>query len=359
MLFESREILTQAGQPYTVFTPYARNWRARLLTTPPSPTEDVLPHGSLAPIPEGMRKPVPTLEDIGFAPSNLARLALPTGMSGGAKLLADFLERIDRYDETRNFPSIKGPSYLSAHLRFGTVSVRHLAALALQRSVAGSSGATTWLNELAWRDFYFQILSNFPHVATGAFRQEYGRITWEDGAKAEMLFEAWCAGRTGYPLVDAAMLQLNETGYMHNRLRMVAGSFLVKSLGIHWQRGEAYFAQHLNDFDLSANNGGWQWVASSGCDAQPYFRIFSPVRQSETFDAEGNFIVKYLPQLAGLASKYRHAPWLAPEAVLSTAGVRLGDNYPHPVVDHATARARTLARYAVVKSNQEISAAVQ
>lgn len=359
VLFESREIVTQAGQPYTVFTPYARNWRARLLATPPTPAAALQPTRVLAPIPDGTCKAVPTLEDIGFVSSNLARLALPTGMSGGARLLADFLERIDRYDATRNYPAIKGPSYLSPHLRFGTVSVRHLAALAFERSVAGSSGATTWLNELGWRDFYFQILSNFPHVATGAFREEYDRIVWESGAQAELLFEAWCAGRTGYPLVDAAMLQLNETGYMHNRLRMVAGSFLVKSLGIHWQRGEAYFAQHLNDFDFSANNGGWQWVASSGCDAQPYFRIFNPVRQSETFDAEGKFIVKYLPQLAGLAYKYRHAPWLAPEAVLSAAGVRLGDNYPRPVVDHAMARARTLARYAVVKSNQETSGAVQ
>jgi deoxyribodipyrimidine photo-lyase len=256
------------------------------------------------------------------------------------------------YEETRNFPAVKGPSYLSVHLRFGTVSIRQLVNLALGPQLDGDPGARVWLAELVWRDFYFQVLSNFPHVAGNSFKPDYDAIAWEQGALAQERFAAWCEARTGYPRVDAAMAQLNQSGYMHNRLRMVAGSFLVKHLGIDWRWGERYFAEQLNDFDLSANNGGWQWVSSSGCDAQPYFRIFNPISQSEKFDAAGKFIRRYLPALAGLDAKHIHAPWLAPALVLQAAGVQLGTNYPHPVVDHAAARAATLARYAVVISRE-------
>jgi deoxyribodipyrimidine photo-lyase len=216
--------------------------------------------------------------------------------------------------------------------------------------LSGDLGASTWLGELIWRDFYAQILANFPHAAAGNFKPAYNRIAWREGQDADADFAAWCEGRTGYPIVDAAMAQINQTGYMHNRLRMIVASFLTKDLGLDWRRGEAYFALHLNDFDLSANNGGWQWAASSGCDAQPYFRIFNPVSQSEKFDAEGKFIRRYLPQLAGLPNKAIHAPWEAAPLELQAAGVRLGDNYPLPMVSHSVARAETLARYAVVKT---------
>ena len=235
------------------------------------------------------------------------------------------------------------------HLRFGTVSIRQLASLAFQRQATGSQGAAVWLSELIWRDFYAAILANFPHVAERAFKPEYDAIQWEQGPGAEALFKAWCEAKTGYPLVDAAMMQLNQTGYMHNRLRMVAGSFLVKDLGLDWRWGERYFAEKLNDFDLSANNGGWQWVASSGCDAQPYFRIFNPISQSEKFDPQGKFIRRYLPQLGRLTDKAIHAPWLAKPIELQAAGITLGTDYPHPVVQHDQARAKTLARYAAVK----------
>jgi deoxyribodipyrimidine photo-lyase len=177
----------------------------------------------------------------------------------------------------------------------------------------------------------------------------YDAIEWESGPEAEHAFQAWCDGRTGYPLVDAAMAQLNQTGHMHNRLRMVTACFLVKDLGIDWRWGERYFARRLNDFDLSANNGGWQWAASSGCDAQPYFRIFNPVTQSEKFDPEGNFIRRYLPQLKKLGNRDIHAPWLLPQDQLRTAGIEPGVDYPYPIVQHDEARQRTLARYAVVK----------
>jgi deoxyribodipyrimidine photo-lyase len=349
VIFERREVMTQSGGPYSVFTPYKNAWLARLepffLSSYP-----VARHGSaLAPVPPGSGA-VPTLADIGFETTNLHSLKLPSGPAGGQELLDDFLQRIDRYHETRDFPAVKGPSYLSTHLRFGTLSIRRLAREARQRMLAGSRGAEVWLSELIWRDFYHQILHHHPRVVGHAFKPEYDAIRWEHGKHAEQLFSAWCEGRTGYPLVDAAMHQINQTGYMHNRLRMVVASFLVKDLGLDWRWGERYFAEKLNDFDLAANNGGWQWAASTGCDAQPYFRIFNPVSQSQKFDPQGRFIRRYLPQLAKLPDKLIHAPWLMRQVDLQACGVSLGVEYPQPVVAHDEARARTLERYAVVKS---------
>jgi deoxyribodipyrimidine photo-lyase len=348
VVFERAEVLTQGGGPFSVFTPYKNAWLRKcdsfFLGSYP-----IGKHAAaLAPRPAG-EAGVPALEAIGFARTNLHQLRLPSGPAGAQELLADFLLRIDRYDETRDFPAVKGPSYLSTHLRFGTVSIRQLAREAMSRRNGGSRGAEVWLSELVWRDFYHQVLHHHPRVVGHAFKPEYDRIKWEHGKHADELFAAWCEGRTGYPLVDAAMHQINQTGYMHNRLRMVVASFLTKDLGLDWRRGEAYFALHLNDFDLAANNGGWQWAASSGCDAQPYFRIFNPVTQSEKFDPEGRFIQRYLPQLAGLPGKLVHAPWTARPVDLAAAGLTLGKDYPLPVVDHAAAREKTLARYAVVK----------
>ena len=237
------------------------------------------------------------------------------------------------------------------------MSIRELARLAHEAahnedwSAAAREGAATWLSELIWRDFYFQILAHQPYVVERSFKPAYDAIEWETGAEADALFAAWCEGRTGYPLVDAAMRQLNTSGYMHNRLRMVTASFLVKDLGLDWRRGEAYFAEKLNDFDLAANNGGWQWAASTGCDAQPWFRIFNPVTQSEKFDPDGKFIARYVPELAALPSRLRHAPWLAKPLELAEAGITLGSSYPYPVVDHAAAREKTLARYGILKNN--------
>lgn len=350
VIFEGREILSGGGTPYTVFTPYKRAWLARLHAAGALPVHQTAPWAcALAPRPVALRAPVPTLAALGFQATNLAQLKIPTGSSGARQLFEDFFERMDQYHETRDFPALKGPSYLGVHLRFGTISLRRLVALAQQRSLHGDPGAATWLSELVWREFYFQVLANFPHVVSHAFKPAYDAIGWEEGAQADRLFQAWCEGRTGYPIVDAAMAQLNQSGYMHNRLRMVAASFLVKDLGLDWRRGERYFAERLNDFDLAANNGGWQWVASSGCDAQPWFRIFNPVRQSRQFDPQGRFIRRYLPQLAALPDAALHAPWLARPAELAAAGVTPGRSYPLPLVDHDAARARTLARYAVVR----------
>ena len=353
VVFERSELLTGAGKPYSVFTPYKNAWLKKvepyfLKAYPIEPHAD-----GLAAPPESMPPAVPSLGELGFENSNLRALKITTGSSGAQALFADFRQRIGLYEETRNFPAVKGPSYLSVHLRFGTVSIRQLARAACELIQAGASrGAEVWLSELIWRDFYHQILHHHPQVVGASFKPDYDRIVWEQGTPAEALFAAWCEGRTGYPLVDAAMAQINQTGYMHNRLRMLVASFLVKDLGVDWRRGERFFAEHLNDFDLAANNGGWQWAASTGCDAQPYFRIFNPVSQSEKFDASGKFIRRYLPQLAGLPDKLIHAPWEARPLELQGAGVELGSNYPLPIIRHDEARARTLERFSVVKAGK-------
>ena len=350
VVFERSEVLTQSGTPYGVFTPYKRAWLKKVQDDPfylrPYP---VSRHArALAPRPAPYHRPMPSLLELGFEATNLSNLHLGVGSPGGRALIEDFAARMQHYGQRRDFPSVRGPSYLSVHLRFGTVSIRELARLAFERAQKGDEGAEVWLSELIWRDFYHQIMHHHPHVATRSFKPEYDAIQWARGKTADAHFAAWCEGRTGYPLVDAAMAQINQTGYMHNRLRMVVASFLTKDLGLDWRRGEAYFARQLIDFDLAANNGGWQWASSSGCDAQPYFRIFNPISQSQKFDPEGKFIKRYLPQLTGLSAKAIHAPWEHPME-LASCGLTLGRDYPAPIVDHAQARALTLARYSVVK----------
>ncbi|HRP98793.1 MAG TPA: deoxyribodipyrimidine photo-lyase [Rhodocyclaceae bacterium] len=341
VVFDTDELLTQAGRPFSVFTPYRNAWLRRLDSSCLAARPTAPAAGRLAPKPAG--ETVPALAELGFESIDLDALALPVAMSGGQGLFEQFRARIDRYHEWRDFPAVRGVSYLSAHLRFGTVSVRELAAHAWTR---GGAGALAWLNELAWRDFYQMILWHHPRVEHESFRPEFDRVAWDD---APELFAAWCEGRTGYPIVDAAMRQLNRSGYMHNRLRMIVASFLTKDLGIDWRRGERYFAARLNDYDLAANNGGWQWAASSGCDAQPWFRIFNPVTQSQRFDAQGAFIRRYVPELARVPDRLIHAPWQMSAAAQRAATVRIGCDYPAPVVDHAAARARTLARFAVTR----------
>lgn len=349
VVFEADELLTGAGLPYSVFTPYRNAWLRRVddFYLGAYPVEH---HAAgLAPLPEGWSGGVPTLAGIGFESTNLHTLRLLPGEAGAQAMFEDFLHRIDHYHETRDFPAVKGPSYLSAHLRFGTISIRQLAREAHRRMQLGSRGAEAWLDELIWRDFFQQVLHHHPQVVTHCFKPEYDALHWEHGKHAEVRFAAWCAGRTGYPLVDAAMHQLNQTGYMHNRLRMVTASFLCKHLGIDWRRGERYFAEKLNDYDLAANNGGWQWAASTGCDAQPYFRIFNPVSQSEKFDPQGKFIRRYLPQLAGLPDAFIHAPWKARPVDLAGSGFTPGQDYPPPIVDLADARLKAMLRYEAVK----------
>ena len=367
VIFEKNEILSGSGHPFSVFTAYKNAWMKKITGAGGDffyrayPVEHYATH--LCAVPNAT---LPALSTLGFEEEHSVALKLAGGMAAGQALLTDFLDRMANYDSSRDFPAVKGPSYLSVHLRFGTVSIRHLVQLAMHALNAHhpgqqtTQGAQTWLSELIWRDFYFMILHHHPRIAlsaedgkTASFKPAYDAIVWESGANADAHFAAWCEGLTGYPFVDAAMRQLNQTGYMHNRLRMVVASFLIKDLGIDWRRGEAYFAAKLNDFDLAANNGGWQWAASSGCDAQPYFRIFNPITQSEKFDPEGRFIKRYLPQLSRLDAKQIHAPWRCTTAALHQAGITLGDQYPYPIIDHQTARERTLQRYAVAHGKRD------
>jgi deoxyribodipyrimidine photo-lyase len=296
VIFEKDEVVKDDGKPYTIFTPYSRKWKAKLNTFFLSryPGEKYTSHFlKTKPL------PFPTLEDLGFKSSGI-----------------DFPERvvkasiIDKYDTLRNFPAIRGTTQLSIHLRFGTISIRKLTQVALKKNDA-------WLNELIWRDFYQMILWHFPNVETKAFKPAYDKIIWRNN---ETEFQLWCDGKTGYAIVDAGMRELNTTGFMHNRVRMIAASFLTKHLLIDWRWGEAYFARKLLDFDLAANNGGWQWAASSGCDAAPYFRVFNPALQTEKFDPKLEYIRKWIPEFGT-------------------------ENYPKPIVDHKLARERVLNIY--------------
>ncbi|HET7096231.1 MAG TPA: deoxyribodipyrimidine photo-lyase [Casimicrobiaceae bacterium] len=360
VIFERDEVLTRAGKPFSVFTPYKRAWLAALTpyamkSYPVDRYADALAAadaGEFVNIVDklpGVRfaRGVPTLAEIGFRGADLAALGVQAGMSGAAARIRDFRKRIDRYCDARDFPAAKGPSYLSVHLRFGTASIREVAAWAHRRSLEpGGEGAATWLSELIWRDFFAQLLWHRPDIVDHAFKPEYDDLRFEnDRAK----FAAWREGRTGYPIVDAAMRQIDATGYMHNRLRMIAASFLVKDLLVDWRRGERYFADTLLDYELASNNGGWQWAASTGCDAQPYFRIFNPVTQSERFDPAGKFIRRYVPELAAVPDGQIHAPWRMSIADQRELGVVIGRDYPAPIVDHAKAREDALALFGAAR----------
>jgi len=312
VIFEKNEVVKDDGLPYTVFTPYSKKWRKKMVSRMSTftnekrneeaisyylksyPTEKYFSNFQPSP-------PLPFIElkDMNFAPSDID---FPS---------SDITQGlIKKYDQTRNFPAINGTSRLGIHFRFGTISIREKARKALNLN-------DTFVNELIWRDFYAQILSHFPHVVMQPFRAKYNAITWRND---ETEFEKWCAGKTGYPIVDAGMRELNSTGYMHNRVRMVTASFLTKHLLIDWRWGEAYFAKKLLDFDLASNNGGWQWAAGCGTDAAPYFRIFNPTSQQQKFDKEFIYIKKWVAEFGT-------------------------SDYPAPMVDHKFARERCLATY--------------
>ncbi|HVX50427.1 MAG TPA: deoxyribodipyrimidine photo-lyase [Chitinophagaceae bacterium] len=297
VIFDGREVLKDDNTPYTIFTPYSKKWKATLAPffLKPYPTTQYF-HNFF----KQQAQSLPSLEQMGFK---------ATGDAFPSSVVPEQL--IKHYAQTRDYPAIKGTSRLSVHLRFGTVSIRQWAAKAKELN-------DTFLNELIWRDFYHSILWHFPHVRRGeAFKKEYDAIRWRNN---EEEFKNWCKGQTGYPIVDAGMRELNATGYMHNRVRMITASFLTKHLLVDWRWGEAYFAQKLLDYDFAANNGGWQWSAGCGCDAAPYFRIFSPAAQTKKFDPELKYIRKWVPEL-------------------DTPG------YSQPVVNHEVARQRVLQVY--------------
>ncbi len=332
-IFGPEEIRTRTGGFYSIYTPYRNAWWDAWHRAPRLPARRIrLPEN---PIPGfGRRRSAPLP---GVAPSEEAS-ALPRGGEAVARRrLGRFLaDSVARYPEDRDRPDRDGTSRLSPYLRFGAISVRRCVSEALQLArdePAARAGVKKWADELVWREFYHAVLANSPRVLTQSFRPEYDALEWADDDEG---FEAWTAGRTGYPFVDAGMRQLRATGWMHNRLRMVVASFLTKDLLIDWRRGARYFYEALVDGDPASNNGGWQWAASTGTDAQPYFRIFNPVAQGERFDPEGRYVKRWIPELRGLPADRIHAPW------------QKGDppsGYPRPIVDHGEARLRALAAY--------------
>jgi len=342
-LSHPESILKSNGTPYTVFTPYMRVWKN---TYHPGPAS-LIPALAAIRMPENITSaPIPAVA----APSGSLNPFLP-GETAAQRLLNQFVSGekapIFQYADTRNRLDQEGTSQLSPYLRFGMLSARE-AIVAAYEGIArapdahSSKGAETWLNELIWREFYAAILYHFPNVLKASFRADYRGIRWRNDPGE---FDAWCQGQTGYPVVDAAMRQLLETGWMHNRARMITASFLVKDLLIDWRRGEHWFMQHLVDGDPAANNGGWQWTAGTGTDAAPYFRIFNPVLQGGKFDPEGTFVRKWLPELSQVPKKFIHAPWEMSDDLQRKAGCVIGKNYPPPIVDHAYARQRTLAAF--------------
>ncbi len=336
-VFHPDEIKKGDGGSYTVFTPFSRAWRAR-----PLPSSQAL-HGSPAKL-----GPVPPL-----GTCTLPDLPVPAGFPPGEeeaqRRLGAFLKGpVFEYRRRRDLPAEDGTSILSPYLRFGMISPRLAAvtAASIRENAApddaARDGVDCWINELIWREFYLSVLYHFPSVLKHSFNQAFRSVPWR---KDKAQLSAWQQGRTGYPIVDAGMRQLQETGWMHNRLRMIAASFLVKDLLIDWREGERWFMRRLIDGDPASNNGGWQWTAGVGTDAAPYFRIFNPILQSRKFDPQGIFIRRWVPELANVPGKFVHEPWTMTGDLQQRSGCILGKDYPLPLVDHALARDRTLAAF--------------
>jgi deoxyribodipyrimidine photo-lyase len=343
--FGADEILQRDGSPYRIFTAYRRQWMDRYTAQPRPPLRTSKKKFSSREA-VGASRSNPEAAAFGFETSANFPEASETAANKRLQIFAR--SSIGEYDRMRDVPAMSGTSQLSPQLRAGTIGIRRCAAAAENASKANDmrAGAQMWLSELVWRDFYQMILKHFPRVAEGPFLERGEHVRWR---RADSEFDAWCEGRTGYPIVDAAMRQLNTYGWMHNRLRMIVASFLTKDLLIDWRRGERYFEHRLADADLAANNGGWQWSASTGTDAVPYFRLFNPVLQAKKFDPDGTFVRSMLPELRGLPDRYIHAPWEMPPIIAAGAGVTIGKEYPEPIVDHAVARERALDAYAAFK----------
>lgn len=354
LLVEPWTVTTQAGQPMKVFTPFWKNARAR--------SEPDLP----LPAPQSIKAaPVPTCElechldslallpqkpdwALGFAPH------WQPGEAGAQQRLIDFLDHgIKGYGEDRNRPDRDNVSRLSPYLRFGNISPRQIWHVTLNRKAAGLCQATdrdltVFQSELGWREFSYHLLYHTPELATKNFQSRFDEFPWRQD---DMALKAWQKGLTGYPIVDAGMRQLWQTGWMHNRVRMVAASFLIKHLMIDWRMGEDWFWDTLLDADAASNSASWQWVAGSGADAAPYFRIFNPVLQGERFDSQGDYVRQFVPELARLPKEWIHKPWTAPSSLLGQYGVTLGQNYPLPLIDHKTGRDRALAAFAAINNS--------
>jgi len=353
VLFEPQAVERKQGGPFQVFTPY---WRTcvDLGFAEPVRSAELLAKAGLP----ALESELKVIAPLGLLPripwDQGMREAWTPGEAGGRTRLKAFMaEALESYDSSRDLPGIEGVSRLSPHLHFGELSPRRIVAELKRRSRASGvfpdgNGVRRFVDELGWREFALHLLYHFPDTLTRPLRPAFGRFPWAEDADGGLL-RAWQRGRTGYPIVDAGMRQLWHTGWMHNRVRMVVGSFLVKHLRLPWRAGALWFEDTLVDADLASNTLGWQWVAGCGADAAPYFRIFNPVTQGERYDAEGDYVKRWVPELQRLPAKYLHAPWTAPREILDRADVRLGQTYPRPIVDHAKARAAALEAFASLK----------
>lgn len=340
VFYEKNEVLTGAREIYKVFTPYKNKWLETF-----NAQENIVPDYKcdLKRVAH-FRNEESVLNKDWFETIQFhkTKVILTGGTGPARKKLSAFKKNIHRYKEARDIPSLKMTSLLSPYIRFGNISIRDMIRAAKEDNNEGSS---TWLSELIWRDFYQVILDVYPKVETHCFKTDYDKIKWSGKASD---FKLWCEGKTGFPIVDAAMRCLNETGFMHNRLRMVVASFLTKTLLIDWRLGEKYFAEKLLDYDMAANNGGWQWSASTGVDAQPYFRIFNPWNQSEKFDEEGIFIREWCPELKGFSNKKIHYPHEADMVEQAQAKCIIGKDYPHPIVSYKIQKEKALGMYKAI-----------
>ena len=347
VVFDGSDVQKDDGEPYRVFTPYKKAWLRRFDeeslrgAAPDLPHEPDMSRLEPATALHDLGDDI-TLGDLGFSPVDLW---LDAGEDAARRRLATFIPVMARYQDDRDFPAKEGTSGLSVHLRFGTISIRECVRAARgsgPASATAPAGHATWLSELIWREFYQMILDRFPSVVSHAFQQQYDGIPWPG---TEEHLAAWREGRTGFPIVDAAMRHFNATGWMHNRLRMVTAMFLTKDLLVDWRRGEEYFAAKLLDFDLASNNGGWQWSASTGVDAAPYFRIFNPVLQSRKFDPDGAYIRTWVPELRGFDNRLVHWPADANLFAQQSARCIVGEEYPFPIVDHAAQKEKAVALF--------------